>query len=139
MRKIYFFIPVLISSFLLAAHAQSFLKTLPESNIENVKSYDKSLINCADIPSALKEYNELARANETAFADFLLDVTNVMYGWHETLVPLEGSNQNIPAGTFEPIYDGTQQIDELVGMAYDNSEQLSLRLNIIMSSLQKCL
>lgn len=115
------------------------LPPLPENPQDVVTDTDKSVLECAEIPAALAEYNELARANESALADFLLEVTNLLYTWYELLLPLENKQGPIEAGTFRPVQEGAEQIDSVVGMVYDNSEQLKQRMEIIMTSLEQCL
>ncbi|MCB0407883.1 MAG: hypothetical protein KDD34_06740 [Bdellovibrionales bacterium] len=129
----------LLFSFALSALAQSTLSPLPESPNFKVSNPSKKVLACSEIMGALKEYNELARGNEAAIADFLLEITTVMYDWHNQLSPLEGKQILIPNGTFQPIYDGTQQIEEIVGIVYENSDQLKARMELIIESLESCL
>ena len=115
------------------------LKSLPENPTDVVEDSDKPQLSCADLPQALEEYNHLARANEVAFADFTLEVTAVMFDWHNQLRPLEGSSGTLRQGTFDPIYKGAEQIDGIVGMVYENSDQLASRMDVIIKTLKTCL
>ncbi len=117
----------------------SLLKPLPNSPADLVENFDKNQLPCSEVSAALEEYNELARANEIAFADFILEVTGVMYDWHRELQPLEGESGVIRQGMFDPIYQGAEQVDEIVGMIYENSDQLAARMDVIINSLKNCL
>ena len=115
------------------------LKPVPENPTDIVDDFNKSRLSCGEIVGALEEYNTLARANEEAFAEFVLQVTGVMYEWHEVLSPLEGSSEVIRQGAFDPIQEGAYQIEEVVGLVYDNSDQLKARMEVIIQSLKSCL
>lgn len=115
------------------------LKPLPENPADMVEDSGKRQLSCSEIPAALEEYNELARANELAFADFILEVTGVLFDWHRELSPLEGSSETIRRGAFDPISQGAEQIDGVVGLVYENSDQLAARMGIIVNTLKTCL
>lgn len=115
------------------------LRPVPQNPSDVVDDSNKSRLSCGEIVAALEEYNTLARANEEAFAEFVLQLTGVMYEWYGQLSPLEGSSETIRRGTFNPIQEGAVQIEEVVGLVYENSDQLKFRMEVIIQSLKNCL
>ena len=94
---------------------------------------------CGEIIAALQDYNDIARAHERAIVSFVGDVSEIMTSWHQTLSPLENSRTLLPKGTFDPIQKGVDEIDPLMGMIEENSQQLNFRVQSLLSSLEKCL
>lgn len=123
----------------IAEDGHGLLRPVPSNPPDVVDDGDKSRLSCSEIVPALEEYHSLARSNEEALAGFIVEVTNVMFDWHENLRPLEGSSQPIPVGTFDPIYEGAGQIEEVVGLIYENSDQLAARMEVILQSVKDCL
>jgi hypothetical protein len=133
------FLSLLFCLFVGPISLASVLTPLPLNPTDLVSDANKQTLTCAEIPAALEAYNTLARANEAALADFILEVTNLMYTWFEILSPFETNAGPIEAGTFAPIQEGAVQMEEVVGLVYENSDQLAARMQIIMTSLENCL
>lgn len=115
------------------------LSPTPTAPEIRVPSAEKSEWACNEISGALQEYNQLARGHENAIAEFVVEVNNIMFNWYEILRPFEDTTVSIPEGTFSPIDLGATQVGEVVGLVYENSNLLDQRMQVIMTSLRKCL
>jgi hypothetical protein len=94
---------------------------------------------CDQVLDKLVTYNQMARQHDQSISSFLGEVTQKLGDWYAQLSPLEGSTQDLPAGTFAPIQDGSDQIAKITDLAFDNSELLANEMDRIIVSLRECM
>lgn len=96
-------------------------------------------LNCTEVVAELRKHNTMARSHDMAVADFTAQVSIIMTDWHTELKPLEGETITLPTGKFDPIIQGSGQVDEVTSMVYENSGFLEGRLNEIIDKVESCI
>lgn len=95
-------------------------------------------IPCDQVQDALVKFRDMNRKHEDAMAAFLYQVIDLINGWYSTLFNLEGKNELIDSGTFDPIRDGGEKMSMVVDYSYSNAALLSSELERIIVSMQEC-
>lgn len=93
---------------------------------------------CSEIALRLSEYNNMARQHDQSITAYLGQVIDKLGEWYNLLEPLEGKNQTLATGTFQPLQEGAGQMSNITDRAFDNSELLAGEMDRILTSLQAC-
>lgn len=95
-------------------------------------------IPCRDIMDKLAEYANMRRDNDTASAQFMHEISDLMQRWYDEFQALEGKTQVVGDGKFAEIQEYSNKTAEIAKMASDNSVFLSDKLKAIIESLRIC-
>ena len=134
------FLGVLVSAAMAYAAGQ-----IPELIGPPVKSEDvvseptDEKIACGNIIDSLREYNELHFENGEAIAGYIQALGTHMYEWNDVFVQLEDKTVTFRRAYFEPIEKTAETNDEISEMVFENTDQLSQRIEKVIESLEVCL
>ena len=93
---------------------------------------------CAEVLVRLKKYQKDVLDNDQAQLSFIDNVANTAIQWQALLEPLEGQTSEIPVGSFSPLKDYGDKINQVLSWSYDNSAYLAQELDKITVGLEAC-
>jgi hypothetical protein len=111
----------------------------PEKSTDVVDDPSDNKIACGNIIQALRDYNELHYENGDAIAGYVQALGTHMYEWNDVFVQLEGKTVTFRRAYFEPIEQTAKTNDEISEMVFENTDQLSQRIEKVIKSLEVCL
>jgi|GEM_PF-5386370 hypothetical protein len=94
---------------------------------------------CVDLARRFDRMRAIIEENNYVLTAFMDDSSRVMGEWYDQLQPLEGQPVTLEPGTFAALDEGGRQINEVVGLSYENADYIKNEMLKIAQALVKCL